>query len=169
MFLDLVNQGRKDEERLKSDKVVFRRSAWHPAVLVGYATDAQSVLLGSLIVDGSIYPVPAGSKVLLSRAGWEQANLEARRGLALRFVKEVLLGFDEQLLDSAPADFPKNAGKSTFRAPKVVSTQTGGVQVEGWILEAPHSRGVTFRRSIYWFGNNGQLMRSYLADRLVVQ
>jgi hypothetical protein len=169
-YLDIVNDGRNEEDLVTLPKLALRESRWSPAILVGFVTDTQHVLLGGVIVNQKNYNLRQASALLFEGAGWANASAEAKDQLVLRFVNDIILGFDETLVTQLPAKFPKTDKKTGFKPPSVTATPTGGRVFEGWILENPAASSNTiYRRSVYLFGARGELIRSRQLDRVVLE
>lgn len=169
-YLDIVNEGRNEEDLVTLPKLALRESRWSPAILVGFVTDTQHVILGGVIVNQKNYNLKQASALLFEGAGWANASAEAKDQLVMRFINDIMLGFDETVVTQQPAKFPKTDKKTSFKPPSVTATPTGGRVFEGWILENPAASSNTiYRRSLYLFGAKGELVRSRQLDRVVLE
>jgi hypothetical protein len=169
-YLGIVNEGRNEEDLVPLSRLALRESSWTPAILVGFVTDNQHVILGGVVVNQKNYNLRTASKFLLDSAGWSNADSDSKDQLVLRFVSEILVGFDQGLVTQLPEKFPKPNKKTTFKAPTVTSSPTGGRLFDGWISENPNLSGnPIYRHSLYLFSANGELVRSRTVERVVIE
>ena len=160
----MLNQGREEEELLRSEQVRLLKSKSFPeATAVGYVVGSNECLVGTILVDGLKCSLAEGSARVLRKYGWEKVTPEERARLARLWVEEVLLGFDESMLQSKPEGFP---AKTPFQSPEVVSMLSGTVRIIAWVQQPPGaSLGRVYRRNLYWFGREGGLMQSRVLER----
>lgn len=162
--LELLNQGREDEELLRTEQVrLLKPKSFPEATAVGYLVGANDCMVGTILVEGLRCSLAEGSARVLRKYGWEKALPEERARLARLWVEEVLLGFGESMLQSRPDGFP---AKTPFQAPEVVPMLSGAVRIIAWVQQSPGaSLGRVYRRSLYWFGREGGLMQSRVLER----
>ena len=169
-WLQTLNASRGDQEALLAQKVRFRRSAWSGAVVVGYVTDRQVCITGSVILGGRVLTLRKASAEMLQAAGWDQAGAEERHALAQRFIDQVIMALGDEFLRKCPDNFPKDKDKSAFTGPAVLSTGAGGVTVVGWTQEAASGQAVmVFRKTQFVFSPQGELERARMLERVVVE
>ena len=170
-WLNTLNGARAGQEVLTPRRVRFRRSTWPGAVVVGYIMDSKACVTGSVIFQGKALDLRQGAAELLSTSGWQQASVEDRRTLALRFVDQIIMGMGDTLLRQAPDYFPKDKNKKNhFTNLATQATGAGGVTVTGWIEEATNGQPfLIYRKSQYVFSPKGELERSRILERVVVE
>lgn len=108
-------------------------------ILVGFVTDTQHVLLGGVIVNQKNYNLRQASALLFEGAGWANASAEAKDQLVLRFVNDIILGFDETLVTQLPAKFPKTDKKpaSSRRASRQRPLEAESLKAGSWRTRPP--------------------------------
>jgi hypothetical protein len=168
--MQLVNQGREEGQQLKADQVrVVHPPAFPEVTMVGFLAGSNDCLLGQAIVDDKLVGVAEACGIAMRSRGWEAAPGPQKIALAMQWLEEAQLGFGDTIVKEKPPGFgDRSVG---FRAPETLATLSGSVRVLVWI-EAPRSATATssrrFRRTLYWFGKDGRLLRSSVVDTFEV-
>ena len=166
--LQLLNEGRPEEQHLKADQVRLVQPADFPeATLVGFLSGSNTCLLGKVIVENRAMSPNEATGILLRRRGWENADSKEKSRLAMLWLRQGLLAFGDQVVEKKPDGF--GDAETRFREPEVQCTLSGAVRITAWIEEPQGSSSERyFRRGLYWFAKNGDLVRSKVLERFQV-
>jgi hypothetical protein len=163
-LLELVNQGREEEHKVKADQVVVLRPASFEKVLVvGFLVGQNQALLGKVMVGDQLLSPGEACGLALRAKGWEAANGAQRSALAMQWLEEVQLAFGEKVLKSKPGGFMDRDGR--FHAPELTPNLNGTLRVILWLEEplvGPDYRRI--RRNLYWFGKDGRLLKARVLE-----
>lgn len=163
--LQLVNEGRNDEQKLKADQLkVVQTPEFEEAILVGYMAGTNSCLLGSVVIQGKLLSPKDACGALLRKRGWETAAEEEKRRLAFLWLEHAQFAFGEKIVSEKPEGWVDREAR--FRAPEFTATMSGSARALVWVEEAPGlSSSRNFRRMLYWFASDGRLSRSKVVER----
>jgi len=162
--LQLVNEGRDDEQKLKPEQVkIVHAPEFEEATLVGYMAGPSSCLLGSVVLDGKLFAPKDACGVLLRKRGWETAAEDEKRRLAFLWLEHAQFAFGEKVVSEKPEGWVDR--ESRFKKPEFTSTLSGSARALVWVEEAPGmSSSRNFRRMLYWFASDGRLVRSKVVE-----
>lgn len=164
-LLELLNEGRPDEQRVTADQVrVLQCESFPEATLVGFLAGPNECLLGRVVIGGKALSPAEASGLLLRKRGWENADQNEKTRLAMLWIQDGLLAFGEKVLSKKPEGFGDKEVK--FREPDVQCAASGAVRVLVWI-EEPLGPSTTrhYRRNLYWFNKEGAVVRAKVMER----
>ena len=162
--LQLVNQGREENQMLKTEQVrVIHPTSFPEVTMIGFIVGTNDCMVGQALVDGQLVGISEACGIALRSRGWEAALGPQKIALALQWLEEAQLGFGDTIVKVKPEGFGDRNVR--FRAPETLATLTGSVRVLAWI-ESPEGSSARrrFRRALYWFGKDGRMMRSTIVD-----
>jgi hypothetical protein len=164
-LLQLINEGRPDEQNVTSDQVrVIQPESFPEATLVGFMAGSNECLLGRVIIEGKSLTPGEAAGVLLRKRGWESADATEKSRLAMLWVQDGLLAFGEKIVTKKPEGFGDKDVK--FREPEVQCALSGAVRVLVWVEEPlGPSSGRQYRRNLYWFSKEGAVVRARVTER----
>ena len=168
-ILARLNEGRKRSERLKMEHIrVIRPDSFKGVTVVGVGDKDRPFLLARVLFeDESLVPRRAAGKVLRS-SGWLQAEVPQREELAGKWLSDVMWAFGEGPLESGEGyDFGKR-GLPEFKAPAWRRFPDGSLRYSAWMQQATRGAlSLTFRRMIYHFDSQGELVLVKMTNRIV--
>lgn len=166
--LELINQGREEEQWLKAEQIrVVRPQAFPDLLVIGFLAGENDCLVGQVVVNNQAVVPSEACGIALRAQGWEQLQGPQKIELATKWLEQVQFAFGEQIQQVRPYGFSERLAH--FHPPETLATLTGSVRITCWVSE-PQGKSTArlFRRVLYWFGRDGRLLRSKIMDRVEI-